>query len=179
MVRSKLVAFLNQPITIWFLSSVVISLVTWQYGEFKSSSEQSKINAQVVRKAKLELNLLTKDVITILEQPDLLTYPLAQQIGLKLQYNSYTSGSSFYFPSLMNVMLELDSRQKLDGLERFMDKLYTKLATTSRALLRIQDQVYSPTQNIWGLLSKREKAEFDDLKRIVVEIKTWYQKNNK
>lgn len=177
--NKKIFETLNQPFILWFLSSVIVGFVTWQYAEIQKDSAAEQTQERVLRRANLELKLLLKDIQFGAEQGERLTVDHLNGTLVKLQYNAFNPENHFYFPTLQNIMLEIDSRSGTRGLEMFQDDVYEHLVVISNVLTRILSPYSQPNQQVWSLLSPDEKASLENLSDLSQRILQYYAEANK
>ncbi|ATD06947.1 hypothetical protein SIO17_07860 [Pseudoalteromonas piscicida] len=176
MSRGRVLEILNQPFVLWFLSSVVIGFVSWQYAEIQKSSAEEKVQKQTLRKANLELNLLLQDIKFGAEQGENINISHLSGILLKMQYNAVHPGNQLYFPSLQNVMLEIDSRSGTDGLEKFQVRVFDHLKIISNSINRIVTPYLPANRPIWSSLTDQEKSNLQSLSLLTEEVGVYYKK---
>jgi hypothetical protein len=172
----KLFDVLNQPFVLWFLSSVVIGFVSWQYAEIQKNSAEQQTQERVLRRANLELKLLLQDIESGAKQKENLTIGLLNATLIKMQYNASSPSSQYYVPTLQNVMLEIDSRTGANGLEQYQSKIYKKLEVISNILTREFTTYQQPNQKLWGSLTTSEKESLRELAKLAGEILSYYTK---
>lgn len=166
----KLLGILNEPFVLWLLSSVVVGLVSWQYAEIQKNSVEQKLEEQALRRARLELKLLLRDVQFVANQGENLTVGHLNGLLLKLQYNAAGPLNQFYFPAVLNVMLEIDQRSGSCGLERFQDRLYGHATGVSDMLTRLVFPGIQPTTVVASRLSPEERESLGRLVDLSEEI---------
>lgn len=174
-IKNRIFEILNQPFVLWFLSSVVIGFLSWQYAEIQKNSADEKLQHQVLRKANLELNLLLQDIKFGAEQEELLSIGHLSSTLIKMQYNAVSPENHFYFPSLQNVMLEIDSRANTKGLEKFQTRIFDHIKAISNLSNRVLTPYLRPNQSVWSSLSVEEKNSLKSLSLLTVEIKNYYE----
>ncbi len=174
--KNSILEVLNQPFILWFLSSVVIGFVSWQYAEIQKNSADEKLQRQVLRKANLELSLLLQDIKFGAEQGEAINLIYLNATLVKMQYNASSPTNQFYFPTLQNVMLEIDSRTNTKGLENYQARIYEHIKVLSGALNRLLSPNVQPNQQIWSLLSIEEKKALGSLSSLSKEIEAYYYK---
>lgn len=114
--NKKIITFLNQPFILWFMSTVIVGLISWQYAEIQENSTQRIEDARLLRKANLELVITLEDINFFVSNKDNLTLEFINTALMRMQYNLIDNRSPLgYVPTLLNIMLEIDSRAKLDG----------------------------------------------------------------
>ena len=172
--NKKIFSALNQPFVLWFLSSVVIGVVSWQYTEIQKNSAEKQTQEQALKRANLELKLLLKDIQFGVEQGENITIGHMNITLVKMQYNVLSPSTQFYVPTLLNIMLEIDSRIGSKGLEKYQDRIYEKIKIVSNTLIRLfwvnQDQ----TTKIWEFLTDKEKNNLEDIRKLASEILSYY-----
>ena len=171
-------SFLNEPFMLWLLSSVVIGLVSWQYNETQRISEERQIEEQVLRRARLELKLLLQDAQTVTLLPrDSLSVGHLDAMILRLQYNASSPLNQSYYPSALNVMLEIDSRTASCGLELFQDRMYEEVVILSH-LRNNKLYGFAPGMRIAHLLTDPDKEVLDTtlgrLLELITELLQYY-----
>ncbi len=173
-VNKKVFETLNQPFVLWFLTSIVLGFISWQYTEIQKNSAAQQAQERVLKRANLELKLLLKDIQFGAEQGDNLTVGHLNGTLVKLQYNASNPENLFYYPTLQNIMLEIDSRSGTRGLEKFQDSVYEHLKVISNILTRVLTRFSQPNQQVWALLTPDEKASLDRLSKLSEQILTYY-----
>lgn len=166
----KLFGTLNEPFVLWLLSSVVVGLVSWQYAEIQKNSVEQKMEEQALRRARLELNLLLRDIQFAASQDENLTVGHLNGLLMKLQYNAAGPLNQFYYPAVLNVMLEIDQRSGSCGLERFQDRLYGHATGVSNMLTRLVFPGIQPTTVIASRLSTEEREALERLVDLSEEV---------
>ena len=176
---SKNLKILNEPFVLWFLSSVLLAFISWQYAEIQKNSAEKKVQEHVLKKANLELNLLLQDIefYSSLENKTTASH-LTNAITL-MQYNAVNKTNQFYVPTLQNVMLEIDSRTKSKGLEKYQRKVFKHLTVISNSVNRIITPMTRPNDYIWSRLTDEEKLNLKSLKALTLEIADYYKLRGK
>lgn len=85
----KLPGVLNEPFMLWLFSSVVVGFVSWQYAEIQRASLEREADDQVVRRAKIELDLQLRDVQFLTSGKEDMT---AAQLSRALMFLQYKRG---------------------------------------------------------------------------------------
>ncbi|MCF7484297.1 hypothetical protein L3V31_21705 [Vibrio sp. J1-1] len=177
--NKKTMEFLNQPFVLWFMSSVLITFISWQYSEIQKSHSEAKVQQQVLKRANLELRLLLGDVKASAIKTDTLTYADLNAIVLKMQYNAIRESNQYYFPSLQNVMLELDSRTDSEGLRQFQSSIHKHLIVLSESMSRLWAPNVLPNSKVYLYLTHSEKQslrELAELAELAESIEDYYTK---
>lgn len=177
MKKSRTFELLNQPFVLWFLSSVVIGFVSWQYAEIQKNSADERLQQQVLRKAHLELNLLLQDIRFGAEQERNISIGRLNSTLVKMQYNAVNPSNQFYFPSLQNVMLEIDSRAETEGLKKFQTRIFEHLKIISNSINRLFTPYLQPNQSVWSSLTEEERKNLKSLSLLTQEIREYYEKS--
>jgi hypothetical protein len=167
--------FLNQPFVLWFLSSVVIGLVTWQYSEMQKHSAEVTDEIRILKRAHLELNILLQDIRFGAESNENLTVGILAATLVKMQYNGLNASSQYYAPTLQNVILEIDSRTRSRGLDEFQGPIYKHLIYLTKIMGRVATNQTNSSEKIWGRLNKSEKQGMRELVILTQEIQKYYQ----
>ena len=167
---------LNQPFVLWFLSSVVIAFISWQYAEVQKNTSEKQAQERVLRRANLELKLLLQDIKFGAEQGKKLTIGHLNATLVKMQYNASSPTNQFYFATLQNIMLEIDSRIGASGLEKYQAKIYQHIKVISDILTRVITPYSQPNHKVWNLLTNSEKASLGALSKLTDEIQNYYTK---
>ncbi len=176
MKKNNVFEILNQPFVLWFLSSVIIGFISWQYAEIQKNSADKKIHQQVLRKANLELSLLLQDIRFGAQQKERISIGHLNSTLVKMQYNAVSPSNQFYFPSLQNVMLEIDSRGGTMGLELFQERIFEHLKVISNSINRLLTSYIQTNQPIWSSLNEVEKENLKSLSALTTEIHDYYEK---
>ena len=158
---NRLLRTLNEPFVLWLLSSVVVGLVSWQYAEIQKNSVEQRLEEQALRRARLELKLLLRDVQFVANQGEKLTVGHLSGLLMKLQYNA---AGPLNHPAVLNVMLEIDQRSGSCGLEKFQDRLYGHATGVSDMLTRF---VYPGVPQNAVVASRLSTEESESLRRLV------------
>lgn len=166
---------LNQPFVLWLLSSVVIGALSWQYTEIQETSEANKLEQKILRRAKIELNLLALDMKLFSESGDHLTMLQLGSILRTIQYNGINQTSAYYVPSIQNVMLEIDSRTGSCGLEMYQGEIFNHVVVISSELNRLFGFGAPPNAKIWSQLSDGTKQSLKELTVLADEIREYYE----
>ncbi|MFM2639326.1 hypothetical protein [Vibrio vulnificus] len=172
----KTMEFLNQPFVLWFMSSVLITFISWQYSEIQKINSEAKVQQQVLKRANLELRLLLGDVKASANKTNTLTYTDLNAILLKMQYNAIRESNQYYFPSLQNVMLELDSRTDSEGLRQFQNPIHKHLIVISESVTRLWAPNILPNSKVYMYLSPSEKQSLRELAELAESIEDYYAK---
>jgi len=173
--RDNKLKFLNEPFVLWFLSSVVIAFISWQYAEVQKNSAEQKVQKQVLKKARLELNLLLQDIELFASLKEKTTAQHLTGTITLMQYNALDKTNQFYVPTLQNVMLEIDSRTDAKGLEKFQRRIFDHLKVVSLSTYRVIYQTTQPNDVIWNRLSIEEKKNLESLVILAKEIADYYK----
>lgn len=174
--NKKIMDFLNQPFVLWFMSSVLISFISWQYTETQKNNSETKAQQQVVNRASLELRLLLADVKATAVKGETLLLADLNAIVVKMQYNAINQSSHFYFPSLQNVMLELDSRINSQGLKQFQKPISKYITQISHSMSRLWGRNVPPNGNVYMYLTVEEREGLIELSNLIDEIELYYTK---
>ena len=172
---NKILKTLNEPFILWLLSSVVIGALSWQYTEIQEKSATNKLEQKILRRAQIELNLLTLDVELFSSSGDELTVLQLGSILRTIQYSGVSQTSAIYVPSIQNVMLEIDSRTGSCGLEMYQEKIYTHIVSISRELNRLSSLGAPPNARIRSDLSDETTQSLKELPVLVDEIREYYK----
>lgn len=172
--NKKIFEVLNQPFVLWFLSSVVIAFMSWQYTEIQKNSAEQQAQERVLRRANLELKLLLQDIQFGAEQHEKITVGHLNATLIKMQYNASSPTNQFYFATLQNIMLEIDSRTDANGLEKYQSKIYDHLKVISDILTRVINQYTQPNQRVWNSLTSSERERLSSLSELSEEILSYY-----
>ena len=169
--------FLNQPVVIWFLTSVIIGGVSWQYTNIQKNSAEEKRIERNEKRVKLELFLLSQTIQFVLENPDDMTVGKLQHVGSQIIYNSHGKNSPNYFPALLNIMLELEVYDpSKNGIDLYSQQLLDITGKITKAVTRNEYRIYNPlTQRVWPLFTKKEQSYFNELNDLVTEISDYYR----
>ena len=179
----KLMRVLNEPFMLWLFSSVVVGFVSWQYSEIQKVSMERDADAQVVRRAKLEIDLQLRDIQFNVGTGEDMTASHLNATWMLLRYNAASEGSGFYFPAIPNLMLELDARTGSCGLAKFKDRVYdhaTGLSSVWIELTNTSDPYsspLSPTQRIYERLSAETLVELGKLVDLAREVQEYYARS--
>ena len=165
---------LNEPFVLWFLSTVLVGFISWQYAQLQRQSVEQKFEEQALRRANLELKLLLNDVEWGSKQGEDLTIGHLQATLVKIQYNASPPLNQFYFPSTLNVMLEIDSRAESCGLEMYQDRLYGHAVSISAVLTRLWHLRNIPNRKVYNDLTDDEKVGLEELGELSDEILSFY-----
>ncbi|MBS8267949.1 hypothetical protein DYI26_04275 [Halomonas litopenaei] len=171
----SLIKLLNQPFVLWFLTTVVVGSITWQYSQLQERSADQKRFEQLSRKSELELRLLTRDVLVTLNDLENITFGQLYGVGNLLNYNAASPSSDFYFPSLLNIMLEIDAREGTQGLSMFTEPLTQRTQELTRIFFRHQRLGAQLEMVVPLQLSGDEKERLTELKGVVEKISLYYQ----
>lgn len=172
--KSGSLRVLNEPFVLWFLSTVLVGFISWQYAQIQKQSIEQKFEEQALRRANLELKLLLSDVEWGSKRGEDLTIGHLQAMLVKVQYNASPPMNQFYFPSALNVMLEIDSRVESCGLEMYQSRLYEYATTISVVLERLWHLRNIPNKKISNELTEDEKVKIEGLGELTSEILTFY-----
>lgn len=159
---------------IWLLSTVVVGLISWQYAEIQRNNTEAIAREQSLRKAKIELQLILQDIRFASESRESLTLFQLSDTLRKMQYNALKTENELYVPSLQNIMLEIDSRSKSNGLLLFQKEIFEHLSTLSVAIQRIGKPYHLPNQQIWLMLEPSEKEYLASLHDLTKRIMDFY-----
>lgn len=166
---------LNQPFVLWFLSSIVVALVSWQYTEIQNSSSAHRAEEQILRRANLELKLILQDIQFGVEQKENITLGHINATLVKMQYNASSPTNQFYFATLQNIMLEIDSRNKAEGLEKYQREIFSGVKTLSNIFTREAKQFTNPSTKVWVNLTSQERESLNKLSNLSENILSYYQ----
>lgn len=175
MSENKILKALNQPFVLWFLSTVIIGFISWQYGELQKQSSKISENELIVKKSKLEVSILLDDVMFISNSKENLQVNTLNALLLRLQYQMSNSESPAHFPTLQNLMLEIDSRTELKGLELFRKMISRHIKIISAIQTRIIKPHTMITDKIWSSLTEGEKNSFNELADLSEKLLEYYQ----
>lgn len=175
----KKLKILNEPFVLWFLSSIVITFISWQYGEVQKNTAELKEQRQVLKKANLELKLILQDIKYSSSIKEDTTIDHLFSARNLMKYNAVNKTNQFYVPTLQNIMLEVDSRTEAKGLEKFQSKVFKHLTALSKTLNRIFMPSMKPNDFVWNYLNTQDKKNLKSLEDLVVEIEGYYEAANK
>jgi hypothetical protein len=174
--NKKKLEILNQPFVLWFLSSVVIGFISWQYAEIQKNTASAKTEKRMLKRANLELKLLLQDIQFGVEQNKNIRIGHINTTLIKMQYNASRPSNQFYFPTLQNIMLEIDSRTKASGLEKYQSQIFDKIKDLSNISTRVTTPYTTPNQMIWGNLTISEQKSLSETSVLAKSILAYYSK---
>ena len=166
---------LNEPFVLWFLSSVLIGFISWQYTEVQKHSAEKKVQARVLKKARLELRLLLQDIELGASLKDKTTASHLTETVTLMQYNALNESNQFYVATLQNIMLEIDSRTNSRGLELYQRRIFEHLKVISLSIHRVITFSTKPSDLVWNRLSDAEKENLGSLVLLTKEINEYYE----
>ncbi|MEZ7229312.1 hypothetical protein NO989_21400 [Alteromonas sp. DY56-G5] len=166
---------LNEPFVLWFLSSVLIGFISWQYTEVQKNSAEKKVQARVLKKARLELRLLLQDIELGASLKDKTTASHLTGTVTLMQYNALNESNQFYVATLQNIMLEIDSRTDSRGLELYQRRIFEHLKVISLSIHRVITFSTKPSDLVWNRLSDAEKENLGSLVLLTKEINEYYE----
>lgn len=175
----KKLKVLNEPFVLWFLSSVLIAFISWQYTEIQKNTAEQKEQRQVLKKANLELKLVLQDIKYNSSLKGDTTINHLFSARTLMQYNAVNETNQFYVPTLQNIMLEIDSRTKTKGLELYQSKVFKRLTALSKTLNRIFMPSMQPNDLVWKYLNVKDQENLKKLEELIDEIATYYTAANK
>lgn len=176
--KTNIFKTLNQPFILWFLSTILVGFISWQYSEIQKKSIEQTDNIRILKKAKLELKILLQDVSFFASTKEKINAGAINGMILRMQYNAINSSSPNYVSTLQNVMLEIDSRSGTKGIDKYQPRIFKHIKIISLMQVRIINQYTMLNDPLWSLLTQEEKASIDELSKLTDEILQYYNDNS-
>jgi hypothetical protein len=165
--QPMILAFFNSPLGIWFLSSIVVSLISWQYCRYVERQENFTRTAAHLSKSKFDLLILCDIGLSLINDKT------------KLSYNDISSAAALfrYYPGIPEVDHRFSIVEVLNEIA-FLSSNDIRVATfrkRSYGLLLKANTVLSDYRG-WQSCSDTNASIYDvkladDQKKVIFEIK--------
>lgn len=171
----KVFQVLNQPFTLWFLSSILVGTITWQYNEIQKVSSQNTETKRILIKSKLELKLILQDIRFFVSAKENITAGALNRALLLMQYNGQNPMSPNYISTLQNIMLEIDSRSGSKGINIYQSKLYEYIKVISSIQVRLIKKYTLTNDKLWNDITENERNKLAELSELTKEMLEYYK----